>query len=80
MQSVQHLQQRLSPLAGLAAKENPAAVKYALSLFGLMRADTRLPLAGLSDQAKAAVADAIAAIGKDGLDQESSFKEYATVA
>ncbi|MGC1553232.1 MAG: 4-hydroxy-tetrahydrodipicolinate synthase [Bradyrhizobium sp.] len=80
MQSAQQLQQRLLPLASLTAKENPAAVKYALSLFGLMRADTRLPLAGLSDQAKAAVADAIAAIGKDGLDQESSFKEYATVA
>ena len=80
MQSAQQLQQRLLPLASLTAKENPAAVKYALSLFGLMRADTRLPLAGLSDQVKAAVTDAIAAIGKDGLDQESSFKEYATVA
>jgi 4-hydroxy-tetrahydrodipicolinate synthase len=80
MLSAQRLQQRLLPLAGLAAKENPAAVKYALSLAGLMRADTRLPLAGLSDEAKAAVADAIAATGKDGLDQESSFKEYATVA
>lgn len=76
----QRLQQRLLPLANLTANENPAAVKYALSLSGLMRADTRLPLAGLSDEAKAVVADAVAAIDKNGLDQESSFKEYATVA
>ena len=61
MRSAQDLQQRLLPLATLVAKENPAAVKYALSLFGLMRADTRLPLVGLSDQAKAEVAVAMAA-------------------
>jgi 4-hydroxy-tetrahydrodipicolinate synthase len=67
MQSALHLQQRLSVLAELVAKENPAAVKYALSLLGLMRPDTRLPLVGLLDQAKAEVADAIAAIGEKDL-------------
>jgi 4-hydroxy-tetrahydrodipicolinate synthase len=65
MQSAQHLQQRLSLLASLAAKENPAAVKYALSLLGLMRPDTRLPLVGLPDQAKAGVTEAmIVAVGE----------------
>jgi 4-hydroxy-tetrahydrodipicolinate synthase len=51
--------EQLSPLTTLVAEENPAAVKYALSLLGLMRPDTRLPLVALSDQAKAKVADAI---------------------
>lgn len=60
-------QQRLSPLAECLAAENPAAVKYVLSLLGLMRPDTRLPLVGLSDQAKAQVANAILEIGEDGL-------------
>lgn len=62
IQPARDLQQRLSLLAALLAKESPAAVKYALSLLGLMRADTRLPLVGLSAQAKtelAAVIDGI---------------------
>ena len=67
MQSALDLQQRLSPLASVVAEENPAAVKYALSLLGLMRPETRLPLVGLSDQAKAQVADAILAIGDNDL-------------
>jgi 4-hydroxy-tetrahydrodipicolinate synthase len=70
IQSAWQLQQRLSPLAESLAKENPAAVKYALSLLGLMRAETRLPLVGLSDQAKAQVADAIVAIGEDDLTRD----------
>ena len=67
MQSALDLQQRLSPLASVVAEENPAAVKYALSLLGSMRPDTRLPLVGLSDQAKARIADAIAAIGENDI-------------
>jgi 4-hydroxy-tetrahydrodipicolinate synthase len=61
------LLRRLLPLSVLLAQENPAAVKYALSLLGLMRPDTRLPLVGLSDQAKAEMADAILAIGEKDL-------------
>lgn len=61
MQFAQRLHQRLSPLATLVAEENPAAVKYALSLLGVMRPDPRLPLVGLSDQAKDRIAAAIAA-------------------
>lgn len=64
MQFAQRLHQRLLPLATLVAEENPAAVKYALSLLGMMRPDARLPLVGLSDQAKARIAGAIAAIGE----------------
>jgi 4-hydroxy-tetrahydrodipicolinate synthase len=67
MQFAQRLHQRLSPLAALVAEENPAAIKYALSLLGAMRSDTRLPLVGLSDQAKARITDAIAAIGEEDL-------------
>jgi 4-hydroxy-tetrahydrodipicolinate synthase len=67
MQFAQRLHQRLSALTILVTEENPAAVKYALSLLGGMRPDIRLPLVGLSDQAKAKVADAIAAIGEDDL-------------
>ena len=79
MQPAQHLQQRLLPLAALVAKENPAAVKYALSLSGLMRPDTRLPLVELSDQAKAEVAAAIAEIGENDLDRDRRHKECAAL-
>jgi len=67
MQFARRLHELLLPLTTLVTEENPAAVKYALSLLGLMRPDIRLPLVGLSDQAKAKVADAIAAIGEDDL-------------
>ena len=79
MQSAQLLQQRLWTLAALVAKENPAAVKYALSLLGLMRPDTRLPLVELSDQAKAEVAAAINEIGESDLDPDRSHEEYAAL-
>jgi 4-hydroxy-tetrahydrodipicolinate synthase len=79
MQPAQHLQQRLLSLSALVAKENPAAVKYALSLAGLMRPDTRLPLVELSDQAKAEVAAAIAEIGENDLDRDRRHKECAAL-
>jgi 4-hydroxy-tetrahydrodipicolinate synthase len=69
MQFAQRLHQRLLPLAILVAEENPTAVKFALSLLGAMRPDTRLPLVGLSDPAKARIADAIAAIGEKDFTQ-----------
>jgi 4-hydroxy-tetrahydrodipicolinate synthase len=78
--SARQLQQRTSPLAELLAKENPAAVKYALSLLGLMRAETRLPLVGLSDQAKAQVADAILAIGEHDFTRDESNASHAISA
>jgi 4-hydroxy-tetrahydrodipicolinate synthase len=79
-QFARQLQQRLSPLAELLAKENPAAVKYALSLLGLMRPETRLPLVGLSDQAKAQVADAMLTIGEDDLTRDEKNASHAISA
>lgn len=70
MPTARQWQQRLSLLAECLAAENPAAVKYALSPLGLMRPDTRLPLVGLSDQAKAQVADAILEIGENDLTRD----------
>jgi 4-hydroxy-tetrahydrodipicolinate synthase len=73
--------QRLSPLAELLAAENPAAVKYALSLLGLMRPDTRLPLVGLSDQAKAQLVDAMMlAIGERDLTRDERNASRAILA
>ena len=56
---------RLSlPLAQLTrilfCKPSPVPLKYALSLFGLMSQNVRLPLVELSPQSKAEVADALA--------------------
>jgi 4-hydroxy-tetrahydrodipicolinate synthase len=67
LQSARYLQSRLAPLAALLARESPAALKYALSLLGFMRPDTRLPIVELADAAKAEVARAIAAIGEEDL-------------
>jgi 4-hydroxy-tetrahydrodipicolinate synthase len=65
LQSARYLHHRLAALAALLARENPATLKYALCLLGFMRPETRLPLVGLTDSAKADVANAIAAIGED---------------
>jgi 4-hydroxy-tetrahydrodipicolinate synthase len=61
--SARYLHNRLAPLTSALAKENPAALKYALSLLGLMSPHTRLPIVELNDAAKSDVATAIAAIG-----------------
>jgi 4-hydroxy-tetrahydrodipicolinate synthase len=63
LQSARYLQGRMAPLTAALAKENPAALKYALSLLGFMRPHTRLPIVELADTAKAEVARAIAEIG-----------------
>jgi hypothetical protein len=47
------------------ARENPAALKYALCLPGLMRPDTRLQIVELADSAKTEVANVIEEIGDD---------------
>ena len=69
MHPARDLQQQLSPLAALLAKDGAAAIKYALGLLGLMRADTRLPLVEISDQAKAELAAAIDRIRENALGQ-----------
>jgi 4-hydroxy-tetrahydrodipicolinate synthase len=67
LQSARYLQHRLAPLTAALAKESPAALKYALSLLGLMRRATRLPIVELAEPAKAEVARAIAEIGDEDL-------------
>jgi 4-hydroxy-tetrahydrodipicolinate synthase len=65
LQSARYLQSRLAPLIAALSKESPAALKYALCLLGLMSPNTRLPIVGLGDSAKAEVASAIVAIGEE---------------
>jgi 4-hydroxy-tetrahydrodipicolinate synthase len=67
LQSARHLQNRLAPLTAALAGDNPAAMKYALFLLGLMRPNTRLPIVELPDVAKVQVESAIAAIKGDDL-------------
>jgi 4-hydroxy-tetrahydrodipicolinate synthase len=67
LQSARYLQHRMAPLTAALAKESPAALKYALSLLGLTRPTTRLPIVELAEPAKAEVARAIAEIGDEDL-------------
>jgi 4-hydroxy-tetrahydrodipicolinate synthase len=64
LQTARDLQRQLAPLEACLAANNPAALKYALSLLGIMHPDTRLPIAELDEPAKAALARIVA-----GLDQ-----------
>lgn len=63
--TARRLHGHLLPLIDALANDAPASLKYALSLQQLMRADMRLPLVKLDAAAQAAVADAMAALGKD---------------
>src|SRR6266849_2011171 len=67
LQSARYLQKRLEPLEACLSRECPAALKYALSLLGLMHPTTRLPLVELDEPAKAAVARAIAETADEDL-------------
>jgi 4-hydroxy-tetrahydrodipicolinate synthase len=67
LQCARYLQKRLAPLEASLATESPAALKYALSLLGLMGPATRLPLVELDETAKAAVARAVAGIADEDL-------------
>jgi 4-hydroxy-tetrahydrodipicolinate synthase len=62
LQSARHLQNRLASLTAALVRDNPAAMKYALFLLGLMRPNTRLPIVELADAAKAEVESAIAGV------------------
>ncbi|MEO6840832.1 MAG: 4-hydroxy-tetrahydrodipicolinate synthase [Bradyrhizobium sp.] len=58
---------RLAPLGALLAGDSPVAVlKYGMGLLGFMKPAVRLPLAGLSDDARKMVAQAIAAVAEPG--------------
>ena len=63
LQTARDLQRQIAPLEACLSANNPAALKYALSLLGFMYPDTRLPIVGLEEPAKAAVARIVAGIG-----------------
>lgn len=67
MQSARYLDKRLMPLIACLGKESPAALKYALSMLGLMSPATRLPIVPLDDLAQAEVERAFAAIADEEL-------------
>jgi 4-hydroxy-tetrahydrodipicolinate synthase len=64
-QAARYLQSRLAPLTATLAREGPAALKYGLCRLGFISSNTRLPIVGLDDAARAEVASAIAAIGDE---------------
>ena len=67
LQTARYLQKRLLPLEACLSRDHPAALKYALSLLGLIDPATRLPLVGLDGSAKAAVAKAVVEIADEDL-------------
>jgi 4-hydroxy-tetrahydrodipicolinate synthase len=67
LQTARYLQKRLVPLQTCLARDNPAGLKYALGLLGLIDPATRLPLVELEEPAKAAVANAVATIADEDL-------------
>jgi len=67
LQAARYLQKRLEPLGACVSQESPAALKYALSMLGLMHPATRLPLVELDEPARAAIARAIAGIADEDL-------------
>jgi 4-hydroxy-tetrahydrodipicolinate synthase len=67
LQSARYLHKRLIPLTTCLAKESPAALKYALSVLGLMSPATRLPIVALDAAAQREVVRAFAAIADEEL-------------
>jgi 4-hydroxy-tetrahydrodipicolinate synthase len=62
LQTARDLQRQLAPLEACLSANNPAALKYALSLLGFIHPDTRLPIVELDEPAKAVLARIIAAL------------------
>jgi 4-hydroxy-tetrahydrodipicolinate synthase len=67
MQTARYLQHRLGALLACLGRDSPAALKYALSLLGLMRPTMRLPLVELDELSKASVASALVDIADEDL-------------
>ncbi|WP_456617985.1 MULTISPECIES: 4-hydroxy-tetrahydrodipicolinate synthase [unclassified Bradyrhizobium] len=67
LQSARYLHRRLVPLIVCLSRESPAALKYALSVLGLMSAETRLPIVPLDAAARREVVRAFAAIADEEL-------------
>jgi 4-hydroxy-tetrahydrodipicolinate synthase len=62
LQTARDLQRQIAPLEACLSRNNPAALKYALSLVGFIHPDTRLPIVELDEPAKAALARIIAGL------------------
>jgi 4-hydroxy-tetrahydrodipicolinate synthase len=67
LQTAHYLQKRLVALESCLSRNNPAALKYALGLLGMIDPAPRLPLVELDDAAKGAVARAVAGIADEDL-------------
>jgi 4-hydroxy-tetrahydrodipicolinate synthase len=67
LQCARFLQNRIERLTEELSKESPASLKYALSLLGLMRPDTRLPLTQLHGQATDEMARVLAGLPDEDL-------------
>lgn len=67
LQTARYLHKRLVPLIARLSRESPAALKYALSVLGLMSAATRLPIVPLDAAAQREVVRAFAAIADEEL-------------
>jgi 4-hydroxy-tetrahydrodipicolinate synthase len=67
LSSARQLERRLLTLEACLIRQNPAALKYALSLLGLMDPAPRLPLVELDEAAKAEVARALSGLAEDDL-------------
>lgn len=67
LQTARYLHKRLVPLVACLSRESPAALKYALSVLGLMSAATRLPIVPLDAAAQREVVRAFAAIADEDL-------------
>jgi 4-hydroxy-tetrahydrodipicolinate synthase len=63
--AARQLQSCLGRLEACLSDDVPAALKYALSLLGLMQPYTRLPIVELNEADKARVACALAAVTAD---------------
>jgi 4-hydroxy-tetrahydrodipicolinate synthase len=59
------LHDRLLELTAILSRDSPAALKYALSMLGLMRPDSRLPIAELDEVTKAVIARGLVALAED---------------
>ncbi|MBR1088042.1 4-hydroxy-tetrahydrodipicolinate synthase [Bradyrhizobium manausense] len=70
LQTARYLHKRLLPLIACLSRESPAALKYGLSVLGLMSADTRLPIVPLDAAARREVVRAFAAIADEELIDE----------
>ncbi len=67
LSSARHLERRLLTLEACLSRQNPAALKYALSLLGLMDPAPRLPLVDPDETTKAEIARAVSGLAEDEL-------------